>query len=51
MRRTALLENVSPFGKLLFLLGTIILMGIVSAIIGFGAGALLFDASMSDLSG
>ena len=51
MRRTALLENVSTFGKLLFLLGTIILMGIVSAIIGFGAGALLFDASMSDLSG
>lgn len=51
MRRTALLENISPFGKLLFLLGIIILMGIVSAIIGFGAGALLFDASMTDLSG
>lgn len=51
MKRTAFLSTISPFGKLLLLLGLILLMAILSAFGGIVFGALLFDASFAELTG
>ncbi len=51
MTRTAFLSSISPFGKLLLLLGLVLLMAIVSALTGLVFGALLFNASFSELLG
>lgn len=50
MARTALLSSISPFGKLLFLFGIVLLFAIISALGGLAAGLVLFDASFNELS-
>lgn len=50
MNRTSFLSSISPLGKLLFLLGIILLMTIVSALSGLLAGSVLFDASLEELT-
>ena len=50
MNRTPILGNLSSFGKLLFLLGVVLLMALVSALAGLALGALIFDVSLTQLA-
>jgi membrane protease YdiL (CAAX protease family) len=50
MKRIAYLENISPFGKLLLLLGLIIVFSLFTALSGLLIGKLYFNTSLSDLA-
>jgi membrane protease YdiL (CAAX protease family) len=50
MKHIAYLENTSPFGKLLMLLGLILLFSILTALSGLLIGKLYFDSSLTDLA-
>jgi membrane protease YdiL (CAAX protease family) len=49
MKRTPFIEHISPFGKLLFFIGLILLFALVSALGGLALGALLFDVSIMEI--
>lgn len=49
MKRTPFIEHISPFGKLLFFIGLILLFALVSALGGLALGALLFDVSILEI--
>ncbi len=51
MKRTAFLSSISPLGKMILLLGLVLLLAIVSALGGLAFGALLFDVSIDELAG
>ncbi len=51
MKRTAFLSSLSPFGKLLLLLGIILVLAITTALAGLVAGMLIFNVDITELSG
>ena len=50
MKRIAFLSSLSPFGKLLLLLGIILVLAITTALIGLVAGMLIFNVQITELS-
>jgi len=50
MRRIAYLENISPFGKFLWLLGLILVFSVLTALSGLLLGKLYFGCSLIELS-
>jgi len=50
MKRFAYLENISPFGKLLLLLGLILIFSVLTALSGLLIGKLYFGSNLSELA-